>query len=147
MTPRTPAAGQDARPGSSSIGTVGAKRAWTGTLFAAATWTLMAAVVVQVFLAGLALFGPADFGAHRLFAFVLHAVTLSLVALAALGRRGTLVLVVTVALAALVFVQGLLVVAAADAPVIGALHPVGALVLFAGALWLRRAPSPPRHER
>ena len=140
MTSGTSAAGEEARSGSSGIETMPARRAWTDTLFAAATWTLMAAVVAQVFLAGLALFGATDFGPHRTFAFVLHAVTLSLVALAAINRRGTRVLAVTVALAALVFVQGLLVVAAAGAPVVGALHPVGALVLFAGALWLRQAP-------
>jgi heme A synthase len=102
----------------------------------------MAAVVVQVFLAGLGLFGATDFGPHRLFAFVLHAVTLALVVLAAVDRRGALVLVVAVALAALVFVQGLLVVAAASAPVVGALHPVGALVLFAGARWLLDSAKP-----
>ena len=66
---------------------------------------------------GLGLFGATDFDAHRLFPFVLHGVTLSLVALAALGRRGAHVLVVAVGLAALVFVQGLLVVAADGAPV------------------------------
>ncbi len=125
---------------------VAARRAWTQPAFAVASRVLLAAVVVQVFLAGLGLFGATDFGAHRLFAFVLHGLTLSLVALAALGRRGARVLVVTVGLAALVFVQGLLVVAAASAPIIGALHPVGALVLFAGARWLLHAPSPPPHS-
>lgn len=146
MTAQTPAAGEAANPRSSGPETVRAKRAWTRPAFAVASWALVIAVVVQVFLAGLGTFGAADFDLHRFFAFVLHAVTLALVALAALGRRGALVLAVTVALAALVFVQGLLVVASASTPVLGALHPVGALVLFAGALWLRRAPSPPRQR-
>ena len=147
MTSETPAAGEQASPRSSGTETVPAKRAWTQPAFAAASWALTIAVVVQVFFAGLGLFGAADCGLHRSFALVLHAVTLALVALAALGRRGALVLAVTVALAALVFVQGLLVVTAASTPVLGALHPVGALVLFAGALWLQRAPSPPRQAR
>ncbi len=129
-------------PDGATTDSVPARRAWTESAFAVVSRVLLGAVVVQVFLAGLGLFGASDFDAHRLFAFVLHAVTLSLVALAALGRRGALVLAVTVALAVLVFVQGLLVVVAARAPVVGALHPVGALVLFAGARWLLHAPSP-----
>src|SRR5436190_4975812 len=105
-------------------------------------WALVAAIVIQVWLAGSAipqLGGNGSFATHRDFGYGIGLLTL-LVLLASIsagaGRRrssqalGLLVLYV---------VQSSLPYMAPDLPFAAALHPVNALVMFALSLWYARA--------
>ena len=88
-------------------------------------WAL--AVVVQVFLAGLGIFGAASFDAHESFGFILHAITALLAILAIAGPRTGRDIGMAVGLLVLVTVQIALVGSRDSAPGLAALHPVLAL--------------------
>ena len=119
-----------------------------------AGWLFVGAVLLQVFLAGLALFGdPGTWALHVEVGWIIHLAPLLLLLLVALSRppRSTLLLAVT--LAVVTFVQPILATLRADLPAGAALHPVFALLVFslAVALALRmtelargaRIPAPP----
>jgi hypothetical membrane protein len=93
-------------------------------------WAL--AVVVQVFLAGLGIFGATSFDPHESFGFTLHAILVLLVILAIAGPRTGRDIGMAAALFILVTIQIVLVSARDDAPGLAALHPV--LALFAMGL-------------
>jgi len=108
-------------------------------------------IVVQVFLAGLGIFGAESFKAHENFGFILHALTVLVFLLAIAGPRTGRTIGMGVGLALLVTIQISLVDARDDAPGVAALHPV--LALFAlglafhigmPALSRRRGASAPR---
>jgi hypothetical protein len=105
----------------------------------AVTATFVALVVVQVFLAGLALFGSGGFRAHVAFGYsAVWVVVLLIPALAWLGRVPRRDLWLSVGLFALYIPQCLLPpLARAGGPeFIAALHPVNALLMFGLATWL-----------
>src|SRR4051794_25667666 len=85
-------------------------------------------VVLQVFFAGLGIFGAASFDTHRLFGNILHAFTAILLILAIVGPRTRRDIGMAVGLVVLLTVQIGLVSARDDAPGLAALHPVLALV-------------------
>jgi hypothetical protein len=108
-------------------------------------------IVVQVFLAGLGIFGAESFEAHKSFGFTLHGLTILVLLLAIAGPRTARTIGMAFALALLVTIQISLVDARDDAPGVAALHPV--LALFAlglafhigmPALSRRRGASAPR---
>jgi hypothetical protein len=91
----------------------------------ALAWALL--VVLQVFLAGLGIFGASSFSSHRSFGNVLHGLTAILLILAILGPRTSRDIGMAAALVVLVTIQIGIVGARGDAPALAALHPVLAL--------------------
>ena len=105
----------------------------------AATGLFVAAVLFQVFLAGLALFGSGGFRTHVAFGYsAIWVVILLIPPLAWLGSLPRLDRWLSVALFSLYIPQCLLPpLARAGGPeFIAALHPVNALLLFSLAAWL-----------
>ena len=111
-------------------------------------------VVVQVFLAGLGIFGAESFEAHKTFGFILHLLTILVFLLAIAGPRTKRTIGLGFGLALLVTIQISLVDARDSAPGLAALHPV--LALFAlglashigmPAISRRRGASAPRPAR
>jgi Family of unknown function (DUF6220) len=104
-------------------------------------------VVLQVFFAGLGIFGTEGFGTHRSFGNAVHGLTAILLLLAILGPRATRDIGMAAGLVVLTTVQIGLVGAAEDAPGVAALHPVLALFILGlavhmGAHALRAVRSP-----
>ena len=115
--------------------------------YAAFLWAAL--VVLQVFFAGLGIFGAESFSTHRNFGNILHALTAILLILAIVGPRTGRDIGMAVGLVVLVTVQIGLVSARDDAPGIAALHPVLALLAMGLAVHMgmhalrgtRRAPA------
>jgi hypothetical protein len=112
------------------------------TLLAGLAWLFAGCIVVQVFLAGLALLnfgGNGDFSLHAEFGYTgvgLLALAVVLTAVAAgVDRRGT---AISFGMLVLYFVQTALPALWPLLPAMAALHPVNALFLFALALWYAR---------
>ena len=102
-----------------------------------ATWLFLAAVVVQVFFAGLALFaGGENWALHVNLGWILHLAPLLVLALVALGRPPRSALWLAIALAGVTLVQPLLATLRRDVPLAAALHPVLALLIFSLSLSL-----------
>jgi hypothetical protein len=99
------------------------------TVYGALALLWAVAVVVQVFLAGLGIFGASSFKAHTAFGDILHSITGLLLLLAIVGPRTGRDIGMAAGLLVLVTVQIGLVSARDDAPGLAALHPV--LALFA----------------
>jgi hypothetical protein len=87
-----------------------------------------AAVVLQVFFAGLGIFGASSYKTHTDFGGILHGFTALLLVLAIVGPRTGRDIGMAAALVILVTVQIGLVGARDDAPGLAALHPVLALL-------------------
>jgi low temperature requirement protein LtrA len=102
-------------------------------------WLFVAAIVVQVFLAGAAiaqLGGSNDFSAHRDFGYtVVGLAALAVVVTAIAARAGRRAILISVGLLALYIVQTIL---PNVTGFVAALHPVNALLLFALAVWYAR---------
>lgn len=97
------------------------------TAYGAGAILWAALVVLQVFFAGLGIFGASSFETHTSFGNILHALTAILLILAILGPRTTRDIAMAAGLVVLVTVQIGLVSARDDAPGLAALHPVLAL--------------------
>ena len=126
-------------------------RAGVTTAYYALGLLIAVGVVVQVFLAGLGIFGAESFDAHEEFGGIVHGLTILVFLLAIAGPRTARTIGMGFALAVLVTIQIALVGARDDAPGVAALHPV--LALFAlglafhigmPALSRRRGASAPR---
>jgi len=111
-------------------------------LHAAAAFVFLAAIVIQVFLAGAAianLGGSGDFGTHIEFGYTwVGLAALAVLVTALLARRPRRDVGITAGLIGLYIVQTALPTAKASLPAIAALHPVNALLLFALAAWYAR---------
>jgi hypothetical protein len=111
-------------------------------LHAAAAALFLAAIVVQVFLAGAAitnLGGSGDFGSHIEFGYTwVGLASLAVLVTALLARRPRRDVGIAAALFLLYIVQTLLPGAKTSLPAVAALHPVNALLLFALAAWYAR---------
>jgi hypothetical protein len=106
---------------------------------AAVSWAFVATIVVQVFLAGAAIVnlgGNGNFATHADFGY-------TVVGLAALGTVLTAILAggsrreagFALGLLVVYFIQTTLPILRTDAPMIAALHPVNAMLLFGLATW------------
>jgi hypothetical protein len=100
----------------------------------------LAAVALQVYAAGLALFGATSFVPHAILGYLLilgALVLLGLTAAARLPRRATVLAVLILAVTALqpVLALGL----RGRAPALAALHPLNALLIVALAAWIARS--------
>lgn len=93
------------------------------------------AVLLQVFLAGSAIFdSPTFWKMHVAFGMAIALLPLVFVLLAWLGRLGARALWLSGLAFVLVILQSFLI--SIGAPMLAALHPVNALIIFALALWL-----------
>jgi hypothetical protein len=123
------------------------ERVTTAYGFAALAWAML--VVLQVFFAGLGIFGASSFETHRSFGNILHGLTAILLILAIVGPRTPRDVGMATGLVVLVTVQIVLVSARGDAPGLAALHPVLAIAALGLAAHMgihalrgaRRAPA------
>jgi len=92
----------------------------------ALAWALL--IVLQVFFAGLGIFGASGYATHRAFGNILHGLTAILLILAIIGPRTSRDIGMAAALVIVVTIQIGIVGARDDAPGLAALHPVLALV-------------------
>jgi hypothetical protein len=102
-------------------------------VFAVLAWLYVAAVVIQIFLAGLGLpeLGGRGMAMHAGFGYVaVHMTPILLVLLASISRVGKALIWWTVATAVVAFVQPIW-VTAFQGEVLASLHVLGALVLLA----------------
>jgi Family of unknown function (DUF6220) len=120
---------------------VGARR-WARYGYAASAWGFVAAVIIQVFLAGMALFGGSpSFGTHVTFGYsAVWIVVILLPIFAVVARLPRRDIGLSFVLLGLYIPQCLLPpIARAGGPgLIAALHPVNALLLFALGLVISR---------
>jgi hypothetical protein len=102
-------------------------------VFAGLAWAYLAAVVVQIFLAGLGLpqLGNEGMGIHAEFGYVaVHMTPLLLILIAAVSRAGKALIWWTVATAVVAFVQPIW-VTSFRGEILASVHVLGALVLLA----------------
>jgi hypothetical protein len=113
------------------------------------SWLFLAAIVVQVYFAGLMLFGQeGGRGLHEGTGYILGTAGALFLLLPALARAGSSAIILGVVLALITFFQPNLTFARDDSPLIAALHPVNALLIVALSVWLgRRATELVRQER
>jgi Family of unknown function (DUF6220) len=112
-------------------------RQWTRIAHLAAAWLFVGGVIVQVFLAGLALFAEGGFANHVAFGYSAFWIVAILIPILAIGARlPTGDIGLSILLLALFIPQCLLPpLARSGGPgIIAALHPVNALLLFALAI-------------
>ena len=127
-------------------------RSGATTAYYALGLVIAVGVVVQVFLAGLGIFGAESFEAHKAFGWLIHTVAIVLFLLALLGPRTARAIGLGFGLLVLMTVQIYFVEAREDAPYVAALHPVFALLVLGLAFHIgmplvtsrRRAASAPR---
>ena len=101
-------------------------------------WVFVASIVIQVFLAGLAipqLGGNGNFGTHQGFGYLIGLIALALVVTAVIAQVGRRRILQTVGILVLYVVQTILPNLDPGLSMAAALHPVGALLLFALGGW------------
>ena len=98
--------------------------------FAATAWLFVAGVVAQVTLAGTALFELSDWTVHTGLGWGLPLVAILVLALAFVARADRRTLWLTLALTVSANVQPSLAEVRSVAPLVAALHPVNALLVF-----------------
>jgi hypothetical membrane protein len=109
------------------------------------------AIVVQVFLAGVGVFGANSFDAHESFGWMIHSAAILLFILALIGPRTRRAIGMSFGLLALMTIQIELAAARDDEPYVAAFHPVLALFVLGLAVHIgmpalsrRRGASAPR---
>jgi Family of unknown function (DUF6220) len=119
------------------------------TVHMVVAWLVVAALVVQVWLAGQGVFDTsAGFAPHRDLGYTIGLVPIVLLVLGLLGGMGRRVALLAVAIFVLVIVQSVLVFQRESNPSIAALHPVNgflilllAIVLALDSSRMRSAPA------
>jgi hypothetical protein len=107
-------------------------------LFAVAAVAYPVGVAIQVLLAGAAVFEITDFTLHVGLGWALGSAPVLLIPLTILARAGLATVALTIVLATDAMLQPELALARHDSPVIAALHPVNAFLLFWLALLVAR---------
>jgi len=108
---------------------------WARTGVAIAAWAFVVCAILQIFLAGLGVFGtPAsDFSTHREFGYLIGWLTLVVLILALVGRLPRRDISLAVLLLVLFALQSVFVAVRHEYPVVAALHPLnGFLILLVG---------------
>jgi hypothetical protein len=106
-------------------------------------WLTLALLVLQVYLAGSAIFGATSFQPHHTVAYIIEFLVLVLLIMAFVARSSRRVLGLSALLVALVIVQAALVFLRASAPFVSALHPVNALALMGVTAAIARSAGEP----
>ena len=104
-------------------------------------WVFVGSILVQVFLAGLAipqLGGNGNFSTHQGFGYAIGLVALALVIAAVAARAGGRRILQALGLLVLYVIQTILPNLDPDLSIAAALHPVGALILFGLGVWYAR---------
>jgi hypothetical protein len=101
-------------------------------------WAVLAGLVLQIYFAGLALFGATSFELHRTLGYLLAIPVLLLSILALAGRLGWRLIGLSALLLVLTIVQGILPSLRAGTPWVAALHPVNALALLGASSAIAR---------
>ena len=95
---------------------------------------MVVGVLVQVYLAGLGLFGTEGFGTHEDFGWIVHTIGMVAVVLAIIGPRTKVTILG--ALGLFVLHTGQIQLSQVDSAGVAALHPTLALAVLALAAWL-----------
>ena len=113
------------------------------------SWLFVAAIVVQVYFAGLMLFGQeGGTDLHADTGYILGTAGVLFLLLPALARAGSSTIVIGLVLAVITFFQPNLALARDDSALIAALHPVNAVLIIAlSMVVIRRARGLVREER
>jgi len=104
-------------------------------------WGFVAAIVIQVFLAGLAipqLGGNGSFETHQGFGYAIGLVALALVIAAVAARAGRRRILQALGLLGLYIVQTILPNLDPGLSIAAALHPLNAMILFVLSIWYAR---------
>jgi hypothetical protein len=108
-------------------------------VYAGLAWAFVLAILVQVYLIGLALFVSSSYReVHVTFGWLLHLAPPFILLAAALARGGRNVILRTSALTVLFFFVPILAAIKADAPLTAAFHPVAAVLAFVLAIVVAR---------
>ena len=109
------------------------------TLHTVVAWVFVAALVVQVWLAGRGVFeSPAMFDTHRNLGYTLSLFTIVLLVLGILGGMGRRPAILAVVIFGLFILQSVLVLMRESTPAVGALHPVNGFLILLLAIVLAR---------
>lgn len=102
------------------------------TVHTVVAWVFVAALVIQVWLAGRGVFeSPSVFATHRDVGYTLSIFTILLFVLGLVGGMGRRVAILAAAIFVLFIMQSVFVVMRDSTPAVAALHPVnGFLILF-----------------
>jgi Family of unknown function (DUF6220) len=106
--------------------------------FLVAAWLFVAGAVIQVFLAGLGVFGvPAgDFSAHKAWGYTFSFLILVLIVLGLVGRVSRREIGLSLLLLVLFILQSVFVGVRADYPAVAALHPVNGFAILLVGIYL-----------
>ena len=105
-------------------------------------WGFVASIVIQVFLAGLAipqLGGNSDFAAHQGFGYAIFFIAIALVVAAVAARAGQRRILQSLGLLGLYIVQSILPNLDPGLSIAAALHPLNAMIMFGLGIWYARA--------
>jgi hypothetical protein len=109
------------------------------SLHAIIAWLLVAALVVQVWLAGRGVFeSPGLFATHRDVGYMLSIFPIVLLVLGFLGGMGRRVAIMAAVIFGLFILQSVFVVMRTSTPAIAALHPVNGFLILLVAIVLAR---------
>lgn len=109
------------------------------TAHAAIAWLLVAALIVQVWLAGRGVFeSPGLFATHRDVGYTLSIFPIVLLVLGFLGGMGRRVALMAAVIFGLMMLQSVFVVMRTSTPDIAALHPVNGFLILLVAILLAR---------
>lgn len=111
------------------------------TVHAVLAWLLVAALIVQVWLAGRGVFeSPGIFVTHRDVGYTLSLFPIVLLVLGFLGGMGRRVAIMAAAIFGLLILQSVFVAMRTSTPAVAALHPVnGFLILFVAIILARES--------
>ena len=104
-------------------------------------WAFVVAIVIQVFLAGLAipqLGGNGSFSTHQGFGYAMGLIALALLIAAVAARAGQRRILQALALLGLYIVQTILPTLDPGLSIAAALHPLNAMFLFLLSIWYAR---------
>ena len=109
------------------------------TIHAVLAWLFVAVLIVQVWLAGRAVFeSPGLFATHRDVGYTLSIFPIVLLVLGFLGGMGRRVAIMAAAIFGLLILQSVFVAMRTSTPAIAALHPVNGFLILLVAILLAR---------
>lgn len=123
---------------------------WARIGFALLAWLLAGLTIVQIYLAGLAVFViGSSFEMHRNFGYLIGIISLVQLVLAFAGKLGARMIGGSALLLGMMALQSVLVIMRASQPTIAALHPVNGFLIVLLSVWIAwralgyiRAPLP-----